>query len=112
VFRLAQNSISTQLIPVGTALLAYAVVWLLLWKDVLAGRPALQLGIIASLAAGLLGSILNDSGPIVLAIVLSIVCPIVAIMVLQSEREDAPYLMEPTASPSPSAPTAEQAPVS
>jgi hypothetical protein len=112
VFRLAQNSIWTKLIPVGSAFLAFALGWRQRWKVVLAGLPALQLGIIASLAAGLLGSILNDSGPIVLAIVLSIVCPIVAIMVLQSEREDAPYLMEPTASPSPSAPTAEPAPVS
>jgi hypothetical protein len=112
VFRLAQNSIWTKLIPVGAAFLAFTLGWRQRWKVVLAGLPALQLGIIASLAAGLLGSILNDSGPIVLAIVLSIVCPIVAIMVLQSEREDAPYLMEPTASPSPSAPTAEPAPVS
>jgi hypothetical protein len=58
----------------------------------------------------LLGSILHDSGPIVLAIVLSIVCPIVAILVLQAEREDAPFLMEPNPSPRP-APTSEPAPV-
>jgi hypothetical protein len=96
--RLVQNSVWTRLIPIGTAYLAFVLLWRDRWRRLFERQPVLRLGIIASLSAGLLGSLVNDSGPIVMALVLSVVCPIVSLMVLQSERDEEPFLLEPTGS--------------
>jgi hypothetical protein len=102
VFRLVQNSVWTRLVPIGGAYLWFTLLWRGRWQKVLGGQPTLRLGIVAALAAGLLGSVVNDSGPIVLALVISIVCPVVTLLVLQSERDTAPVLMEATAPTPPS----------
>ena len=109
LFRLVENSVWTRLIPIGVVYLGFVLGWRQRWKDVFARHPALRLGILASLAAGLLGSVVNDSGPIVLALVLSVVCPVVSLIVLQSEREVDPFLLEPTGPAAPAVPA--EAPV-
>ena len=111
LFRLVENSVWTRLIPIGVVYLGFVLGWRHRWKDLFARHPFLRLGILASLAAGLLGSVVNDSGPIVLALVLSVVCPVVSLIVLQSEREVDPVLLEPTMPAEPTVPAVPAEPV-
>ena len=104
LFRLVENSVWTRLIPIGVVYLGFVLGWRHRWRDLFDRHPFLRLGILASLAAGLLGSVVNDSGPIVLALVLSVVCPVVSLIVLQSERELDPVLLEPTLPAEPTVP--------
>jgi hypothetical protein len=97
IVRLLQGAVWVWLIPIAVAYLVILLGWRGRWKEVFAGEPVLRLGVIASLAAGLWGSMVNDSGPIVLALVLSVVCPIVSVLVLQPNRKAPPVLLEPTA---------------
>jgi hypothetical protein len=97
--RLLENSVWVPMIPTGLAFLGFALFWHRRRKALFEPSSTLPLGIIATLAAGLLGSIVNDSGPIVMALVLTVLCPIVGLMVLQAERKDEPYLLEPTGPP-------------
>ena len=96
IVRLLQGSVWVWLIPIGAAYVAYLMGWRHRWKDIFAREPVLRLGVVAALAAGLWGSMVNDSGPIVLALVLTIVCPIVSLAALESERNDSPVLTGPT----------------
>jgi hypothetical protein len=97
IVRLLQGSVWVWLIPVGFAFLVYVLGWRARWRELLAHQPVLRLGLLAALAAGLWGSMVNDSGPIVIALVLTVVCPIVSLVAL--DFDTGPVLLAPTVDP-------------
>ena len=63
------------------------------------GTPV-RAGVLAALAAGLIGMAVNDSGVIVVAMVLVVVGPCLALLALADPPAPRPVLLEPAESPS------------
>ena len=94
---LGNYALAPLLIPAVLAIVAFAV---LLWRGrfrttLPPGSPA-RIGVAAALAVALIGNALNDSGPIVTLVVMSIVGPYLVCRVAAAE-EPAPELLPPLA---------------
>ena len=86
-------------VPVIVGFLLYVLVPRHKWAELLPPRSPLRTGVLASLAAGVLGFAVNDSGVVVVALVLVEVGPLLAILALDRGRGTqpaAPILLEPS----------------
>lgn len=87
--RIFTSTIWTYLVPPALAAIAY----LLLrprgsWRRLAEGYPGLRAGLIGSLILGVLGFLVNDSGIVVPAMVLSFLVPMALLMHLAMERDE------------------------
>jgi hypothetical protein len=90
---------------VGVVLIALGFAYLL-WRGhfrraLPPGTPA-RIGVAAALAVALLGNLVNDSGPIVTLLAMSIICP--ALVARSAASEAAPKLLPPLGGPTAAAP--------
>jgi hypothetical protein len=81
-------------VPIIAAFLLYVLVVRRGWAHLLPPRSPLRLGVVGALTAGVLGSVVNDSGVIVTALVLVEVGPLLAMLVL-TPPPGQPVLLEP-----------------
>jgi len=83
-------------VPVIAGFLVYVLFARKRWNDLLPPRTALRTGVLAALAAGVLGFLVNDSGVVVTALVLVEVGPLLAILCLAAPPPlDRAVLLEP-----------------
>ncbi len=71
-----------------TVYMLYVLGWARGWPDLLPRRSALRAGVVGTLAAGLLGYAVNDSGVVVTAVVFVYLGPFLTLLALRRERED------------------------
>jgi drug/metabolite transporter (DMT)-like permease len=81
-------------VPVVCAFLFYLLRVRRRWNELLPPASPLRAGVLGALAAGVLGFLLNDSGVVVMALVLVEVGPLFALLSLQGSG-DSPVLLEP-----------------
>ncbi|MDQ3978635.1 MAG: glycosyltransferase [Actinomycetota bacterium] len=86
-------------VPLIAGFLLYLLVVKRRWADLLPPRSALRTGVVAAVAAGVVGFATNDSGVVVTALVLVEVGPLLTLLALGGDRRR-PVLLEPTG-PSP-----------
>ena len=96
-------SIWTWMVPIIAVFGLYVLVWEGRWAELLPARSALRVGVIAALAAGLLGFALNDSGVVVTALVFVYIGPFLTLLALHAERGE-PVLLSPLAGAPPARP--------
>jgi hypothetical protein len=72
----------------------YVLGWTPGWRDLLPSGSSLRAGVVGTLAAGLLGYAVNDSGVVVTAVVFVYLGPFLTMLALQRER-GAPASIEP-----------------
>ena len=83
-------------VPVIAGFLLYVLFARKRWNDLLPPRSVLRTGVLATLAAGILGFAVNDSGVVVTALVLVEVGPLLALLCLAEPPPlDRPILLEP-----------------
>jgi hypothetical protein len=97
--RLLQRSPWVWAVPLIAGFLLYLLVVRRRWAELLPPRSALRVGVVAAMAAGVVGFAVNDSGVVVTALVLVEVGPLLTILALGGDRRR-PVLLEP-AGPSP-----------
>jgi len=83
--RVLRGSVWTWTVPIVAGFMLYVLVWQRRWTELLPPASARRTGVIAALAAGLLGFALNDSGVIVTAVVLVYVGPFLTLLALEGE---------------------------
>jgi hypothetical protein len=66
----------------------YVLGWARGWRDLLPPRSALRAGIVGTLAAGLVGYAVNDSGVVVTAVVFVYLGPFLTLLALARERHE------------------------
>lgn len=93
--RILGGSIWSHLIPAAGIFLFIPLVWERRAREILPPRSAIRAAFVAVLAAALLGFASNDSGPIVVALFLAFLPPLITLIVLGS-REGAPELLAAT----------------
>jgi len=93
--RVLRETVWAWIVPIIAGFILYLVVWERRLSRLLPVRSALRVGLVAALAAGLLGFALNDSGVVVTALVLVFVGPYLTLLALNAERSG-PELLEPT----------------
>ena len=97
-FDVVGDSFWTAVTPVIAVLVAAALLRAPWARAVLPPGNPVRAGVLAALAAGLLGMVANDSGVIVVAMVLVLVGPVLALLALAKPTARA-RLLEPVASP-------------
>jgi hypothetical protein len=95
--RILRQSPWTWIVPLIAGFLLYVLVVRRRWSELLPPRSPLRTGVVAAIAAGIIGFVLNDSGVVVTALVLVEVGPLLAILALGGDR-GRPALLELTAS--------------
>ena len=95
--RVLRETVWAWIVPIIAGFMLYLVVWERRLTRLLPARSALRVGLVATLAAGLLGFALNDSGVVVTALVLVFVGPYLTLLALDAERAG-PELLEPALS--------------
>ena len=98
--RVFQNTIWTWMVPITAVFLTYVLVISKGWRRLLPEGSPLRAGIIACLAAGVLGWLVNDSGVVVTALVFVYAGPYLTLLALAGEEEPARLLRAGTASDS------------
>jgi hypothetical protein len=68
----------------------YVLGWARGWRDLLPARSALRAGVVGTLAAGLLGYAVNDSGVVVTAVVFVYLGPFLTLLALAREHHEVP----------------------
>jgi hypothetical protein len=96
--RIMRVSIWTWMIPVATAFVLYLLVWERRGSELLPARSAIRVTTIAVVAGALVGFLANDSGPIVIALFLTFVPPVLTLTALSS-RVEPPALLPARAGP-------------
>jgi hypothetical protein len=81
-------------VPVIAGFLLYVLVVRRRWTELLPPGSPLRIGVVAALAAGILGFAVNDSGVVVTALVLVEIGPLLAILAL-ARPPGQPVLLEP-----------------
>ncbi len=89
------RTIWTWMVPITSAFLVYVLVIAGGWQRLLPPRSALRAGVVATVFAGLLGWLVNDSGVVVSALVFVYVGPFLTLLALHSEMGE-PLLLPPT----------------
>lgn len=92
------GSFWTAVTPVIAVLVLGAVLWTRYGRTLLPPASPLRAGVVGALAAGLVGTAVNDSGIIVVAMVLVSVGPFLALLAL-AEPGGRPALLEPAGEP-------------
>lgn len=85
--RLLGVTVWTWLVPVIAAFMLYLLLWRRRAADLLPPRSPLRVGVVAALAAGLLGFALNDSGVVVTALVFVYIGPLLTMLALREPDE-------------------------
>jgi hypothetical protein len=94
--RVFRASIWAWVVPIVAAFVLGLLVWQLKLDDLLPPRSARRIGVVAAVAAGVLGCLVNDSGIVVTALVLVFVAPFLTLLALSDERDRGrPVLLEP-----------------
>jgi hypothetical protein len=88
------KTIWTWMVPITVAFVMYVLVIAKGWQRLLPARSALRVGIVATLTAGLIGWLVNDSGVVVSALVFVFIGPFLTLLALHAERGE-PVLLEP-----------------
>lgn len=98
IVRLAQGSVWTWLIPIAAVFLGYVLFWRSRWSALSGRSSPIGVAFVLAIAAGIWGSLVNDSGPIVLALGLAVVTPVVTWAVVERELNpnEEPELLPPT----------------
>ena len=92
--------------PVVTVFLLGLLAWQLRVDDLLPPRSPRRIGVVAAVAAWVLGCVVNDSGLVVTAVVLVFVAPFLTLLALDEGRaQGRPLLLEPALDLSPPSPT-------
>jgi len=86
-------------VPIIAGFLFYVYVLRRRWSELLPPRSPLRIGVVAALAAGVLGFLVNDSGVVVTALVLVEIGPLLAVLALTGGHgpPPQPVLAEPSA---------------
>jgi hypothetical protein len=95
--RVFQRSNWTWMVPIMSALLLYVLVVGKGWQRLLPDGSPRRAGVLGSLAIGILGWLVNDSGVVVAALVFVYLCAYLTVLAL--EPDPAGDLLEPTATP-------------
>jgi hypothetical protein len=93
VFR---TTVWSWLVPIIAAFLLYLLVWERRLGRLLPRGSALRIGVVAALAAGLLGFAVNDSGVVITALVYLYLGPYLTLLALDAQQGE-PELLEPLA---------------
>src|SRR5581483_4847579 len=88
------KSVWLWVIVIVAAYMLFFFGWARGWSSLLPQRSAARVGVMAVLAAGLLGNLLNDSGAVVTALVFVYMGPFLTLLALERER-GSPVLLEP-----------------
>ncbi|MCA1691407.1 MAG: glycosyltransferase [Actinobacteria bacterium] len=94
--RLLRSTPWSWAVPVIAGFLIYVLVVRRRWAQLLPAGSPLRVGVVAAIAAGVLGFVLNDSGVVVTALVLVEVGPLMAVLALRDEGGE-PVFLEPAA---------------
>jgi len=81
-----------------SAYMLFVLGWTRGWRDLLPPRSALRAGVVGTLAAGLLGYAVNDSGVVVTALVFVYLGPFLTMLAIVRERGE-PRVIEPQVTP-------------
>jgi hypothetical protein len=92
--RVLRSSVWTWTVPIIAVFMLYLLAWRRMGRTLLPVGSPLRVGLEATLAAGLLGFAVNDSGVVVTALVLTYVGPFLAVLALSAERS-APAVLGP-----------------
>lgn|GEM_PF-99106 len=98
--RVFRASVWAWVVPIVAAFVLGLLVWQLRIDDLLPPRSPRRVGVVAAVAAGVLGCLVNDSGIVVTALVLVFVAPFLTLLALSEERVPRrPVLLEPALDP-------------
>jgi hypothetical protein len=94
--RVFRASVWAWVVPIVAAFVLGLLVWQLRVEDLLPPRSPRRIGVVAAVAAGVLGCAVNDSGIVVTALVLVFVAPFLTLLALSDDRHPGrPVLLEP-----------------
>ena len=96
--RVFQKSIWTWMVPIIAIFMIYVLVIAKGWRRMLPPGSALRAGVVGTIAAGVLGWMVNDSGVVVTALIFVYVGPYLTLLALAGEQGEV-ELLPPTASP-------------
>jgi len=99
--RILQGSVWTWVVPVVAAFLLHLLVWRRRAADLLPPASPLRVGVVATLALGLLGSVVNDSGVVVIAMALVYVGPLLVVLAAAGEPDKVVLREPPPPAPGP-----------
>lgn len=85
----------TWVIPVACACVLYLLVRRRIWSDLLPPGSPLRTGVVIAVVASLVGFLVNDSGPVVIAMFFVFIVPFVSLLALEQDAE--PTMLPPTA---------------
>jgi hypothetical protein len=86
--RVFGQTIWTWMVPIATGFMLYVLVIARGWRRLLPPGSALRAGAVATVGAGLVGWLVNDSGVVVSALVFVFVGPYLALLALHEERTE------------------------
>lgn len=92
-----RGSLWVWVVPVVTAFVLGLLVWQMRLDELLPARSPRRIGVVAAVAAGVLGCVVNDSGIVVTAVVLVFVAPFLTLLALAGDgrTRGRPLLLEP-----------------
>jgi hypothetical protein len=102
--RVFGQSVWTWMVPITAAFMLYVLVVARGWQRLLPAGSVVRTGVVATLAAGVVGWLVNDSGVVVTALVFVFVGPYLTLLALHKES-GAPTLLEPAPAGRDPAPT-------
>ena len=91
------------MVPLTAGFMLYLLVIARGWQRLLPAGSALRAGVVGTVAAGLLGWLVNDSGVVVSALVFVFVGPYLTLLALNA-AVDHPVLLAPADAPAPDLP--------
>lgn len=98
--RVFGQTIWTWMVPIAAGFMIYVLVVAKGWRRLLPPRSALRAGVVGTLAAGVIGWLVNDSGVVVTALMFVYVGPYLTLLALDRERGD-PVWLAPADEPPP-----------
>jgi glycosyltransferase involved in cell wall biosynthesis len=104
--RVFGQTIWTWMVPIAAGFMIYVLVVARGWRRLLPPRSALRAGVVGTLAAGVVGWLVNDSGVVVTALMFVYVGPYLTLLALARERDEPVWL-----APAPAVEGAPAAPV-
>ncbi len=93
--RVLRASVWAWVVPIVLIFVLGLLAWQLRLDDLLPPRSPRRIGVVAAVAAGVLGCLVNDSGIVVTALVLVFVAPLLTLLALDDGPPAKPVLLEP-----------------